>query len=128
MKNSKYVLVATLSSFIFSGCATLFGGGGDQVIYIDSDKPYKGKIYHIDKPYQSQEFISPDTMYIERRNKDILITSPDKEFETILVESNVNNWFWLNFAGFIYGSYSSTTDFVTGAAWKYDEVVNIDSK
>ncbi|RXJ96670.1 hypothetical protein CRU94_00725 [Arcobacter sp. AHV-9/2010] len=126
MKNSKYVLVATLSSFIFSGCATLFGGGGDQVIYIDSDKPYKGKIYHIDQPFLSQDFTSPATVYVERRNKDIVIKSENGDFEEQIVNKKMNNWVWLDILAT--SPLSTTVDLVTGAAWKYDERVSLDAE
>ncbi|WP_258237339.1 hypothetical protein [Arcobacter sp. AHV-9/2010] len=118
------VLYFNMVIFLLSGCATIFDDNY-QTIKIDSDKSYKGKWFVVDKSFSSREFTSPTVLYVKRSNKDIIISSDNNEFKTSVAKSTVNNWFWLNFAGFIYGSYSSTTDFASGAAWKYDDTVYI---
>lgn len=115
-----------LATVVFSGCATILGGGNSQTISINSDTPMKGKISYEDGKNGEQYFTTPATLNVERRSKDIKITSQNNEFDTKTQKSNVNPWFLGNI---IFGGLpGSTTDLVGGAAWKYDETINLHSK
>lgn len=114
-----------ISTIIFTGCATILGGGNSQTISVNSDKPMKGKIAYADGTGE-QYFTTPATLNVERRSKDIIVSSNENEFQTTTQKSKMNNWFWGNiiFGGLI----GSTTDMAGGAAWKYDETVNVHAK
>ncbi len=47
MRKSLLVVLPLASSLMFSGCATLFGGGGKQTISIKSDKALSGTIGYL---------------------------------------------------------------------------------
>ncbi len=120
----KIILVSTIlaTSMMLSGCATLLGGGGSQTLSINSNKSVKGSIEYADGK-GVQYFTAPATLNVERRSKDIIVKSKDNEFATTTVESNLNGWFLGNiiFGGLV----GSTTDSISGAAWKYENTVNV---
>lgn len=125
MKKTLYVALPLVSAIIFSGCATILGGGNQQTISINSSKPLKGEMKYSDGS-GLQHFTAPATLSVERKSKDILLTSNNSEFDTATVKSDTNPWLIGNiiFGGFI----GSTTDSVGGAAWKYQETVNLSEK
>jgi len=130
MKKTLYVALPLVGAIMFSGCATLFGGGGKQQITINSEKPVSGKIGHVAEDnatiINQQQFTAPATITVLREDKDIMITSDSHEFEPVKVEKKLNPWFW----GDVLATslVSTTTDIVTGAMWKYDENVTIPAK
>jgi len=123
----KKVLIGLLliGVVMFSGCATILGGGSHQTVSINSPKPFKGTMTYTDGKGM-QHFTTPTTLSVERRSKDILLESKDEGFHTTTVKSDINPWFFGNiiFGGLI----GSTTDSVGGAAWKYQETVNLSEK
>lgn len=125
MKKIVIFALPIISAVIFSGCATILGGGNSQTISINSDKPMKGKIAYEDGKGE-QHFTTPATLNVERRSKDIIITSQDNDFEQKTQKSKVNGWFFGNII--LGGLIGSTTDLAGGAAWKYDETVNVQTK
>lgn len=126
------------SSVLFSGCATLFGGGDRQSLNIISDKPSTVNIYkvkHIDENATHDDsnkskispvmihsnVLVPSTLNVDRDSDDILIQTPNGECKDRKVPRTLNGWFW---GDVIATSLLSTTvDAVTGAMWKYDENV-----
>ncbi|MFA5233936.1 MAG: hypothetical protein WC390_05980 [Sulfurimonas sp.] len=130
MKKTLYVALPLIGAIMFSGCATLFGGGGKQQITINAEKPVSGKIGYITEDnatiINQQQFTAPATVTVIREDKDIMITSDSNEFEPVKVEKELNPWFW----GDVLATslVSTTTDVVTGAMWKYDENVTIPTK
>jgi hypothetical protein len=111
-------LVFVGSTVFFSGCATLLGGGGAQSISINSDKPLKASLKYTDGT-GIQYFTTPATVRVDRRSKDIVIESKDDKFNPYTVKSELNPWF---FGNIIFGGVlGSTTDSISGAAWRYDE-------
>lgn len=130
---NKIALLSVIASgaLLFTGCATLFGGGGKQVISIniDSDKRAKGVVKYEDDNKTVQQFNAPATINVERRKSNIILTSTDNSFHETTVKSDVNGWFWVNILGAPGGTLiSSTTDSASGAMWKYDDTVNLVSK
>lgn len=125
MKKLVVFALPILSAIIFSGCATILGGGNQQTISINSDKPMKGKLVYADGKSE-QYFTTPATVNVDRRSQDIILSSENDEFSTKTQKSNMNGWFWGNIL--IGGLLGSTTDMAGGAAWKYDETVNLSSK
>lgn len=125
MKNKVILMSLLAASVMFSGCATLLGGGGSQTININSNKPAKGSLSYTDGE-GVQYFTAPATLNVDRRNKDILIKSDDDKFHATTVKSNINPWFWGNIV--LGGLIGSTTDSISGAAWKYQETVTISAE
>ncbi|MDD5371794.1 MAG: hypothetical protein PHO62_00025 [Sulfurimonas sp.] len=125
MKKIICVALPLVGVIMFSGCATILGGGNQQTISVNSSKPLKGEMKYSDGS-GLQHFTSPATLSIERRSKDIVLTSSNGEFDSTTVKSDMNPWLLGNiiFGGVI----GSTTDSVGGAAWKYQEVVNLPEK
>lgn len=119
--------LAIAISLGFSGCATLFGGGGKQIISFNSEERIKATVTYSDGT-GTQYFTTPATIMIQRRSEDLNITSDNDEFEPFVLESTLNGWFWVNILGIEYSLFSSTTDALTGAMWKYDEIVTVHKK
>jgi len=124
--NKKLLIAGSLlSAILFSGCATILGGGSSQTISINSSERIKGTLKYSDGS-GVQYFTTPATLNVDRKSKDVLLTSDNGEFHTTKVKSNINPWF---FGNIIFGGLlGSTTDSTGGAAWKYDETVNIAKK
>jgi len=125
MKKKLLIALPLVSAVMFSGCATILGGGSKQTISINSTSNMKATMKYSDGS-GVQHFNTPATLNVDRKSKDIVLTSDNDEFQTTNVKSNINPWFFGNiiFGGLI----GSTTDSVGGAAWKYDEVVNVAKK
>jgi hypothetical protein len=129
---------AVVTSFLFTGCATLFGGGANQAINIQSSKTQTVDVYKV-KTKKDEEngevkvvgedlihsnIQVPSSVNVNRDTKDILIKSKDGECKEKKVEKKLNPWFWGDVVAT--SLVSTTTDAVTGAMWKYDENVSLD--
>jgi hypothetical protein len=132
------------TSVMFTGCATLFGGGSNQSINIKSDKEmvydiYKvevvekdadGKVVEKKNPKEPKLIHAnmkvPSNINVDRSNEDILLKSKNEECKDIRVEKKLNNWFW----GDVLATslLSTTVDAVTGAMWEYDKEVTVECK
>jgi hypothetical protein len=125
MKRNLVLALPLVGMMLFSGCATILGGGNQQTVSINSSKPVKGEMKYSDGS-GLQHFTAPATLSVERKSKDIILTSNDGSFDTTTVKSDMNPWLLGNiiFGGLI----GSTTDSVGGAAWKYEEVVHLPEK
>lgn len=126
MKKSLILISALSGAVLFSGCATMFGGGGMQNITLESDEPLSGKIAYEDGKGLEQKFTTPATLTIERRKQDLIVTSNDGSFEDKTIKRSMNGWVWGDIIAT--SPLSTTVDMVTGAAWKYDDVVKIDKQ
>jgi len=125
MKKKLLIVLPLASVLMFSGCATILGGGNSQTVSINSNKPAKGVMEYADGKGK-QYFTTPATLTVERRNKDIVLTSKNGDFDKTTVKSKMNPWFLGNI---LFGGLpGSTTDSIGGAAWKYDDSVNIQAK
>jgi len=112
-------------SVLFTGCATILGGGNNQTISINSSVPMKGEMAYSDGT-GTQYFTTPATLSVERKSKDVTLKSRNEEFTNKTVKADMNPWFLGNI---IFGGlFGSTTDMAGGAAWKYDETVNLSEK
>ena len=130
MKKKLLIALPLVSAVIFSGCATLVGGGGQQQITINSSKPMNVSLGYASDDNKiavnPQSVTTPATITIIRENKDLLLLSDDNEFEPIKIENKLNPWFWGDVA--LISLVSTTTDAVTGAMWEYDENITIPEK
>ena len=127
MRKKLLIALPLVSVVMFSGCATLFGGGGKQTISVssDSDKRMKAVISYADG--SSPQYLTvPGTVTINRANQNVIVKSQNNEFDQTIIHKDVNGWFWANILGAPYGTIlSSTTDYASGAMWKYDEAVTV---
>lgn len=127
----KTIVLATFlasSSVLFSGCATLFGGGGSQQITINSKESKQVDIGHTEDGTNMlpnyQTVTVPNTITVLRENKDILIKSKDDNCKPVVVKKNTNSWFLGDVLAL--SLLSTTVDAVTGAMWEYDNVTTLD--
>jgi hypothetical protein len=130
MRKKLLIALPLASVMMFSGCATLFGGGGKQTISVSSDSTKRMKAVVSYADGSSPQYLTiPGTITVKRTNKDIIVKSQDKDFEPTKIKKNVNGWFWANILGAPYGTIlSSTTDYASGAMWKYDDAVTVHEK
>lgn len=125
----KTLLISSLSAMLIalslSGCATILGGGTKQTISINAAEPVEGQLQYADGE-GVQYFTAPATLQVERRSKDIIVKSRDGSFDDQVIKSDLNPWFFGNiiFGGLI----GSTTDLADGAAWRYDDTTNLQTK
>ncbi|WP_419673206.1 hypothetical protein [Aliarcobacter butzleri] len=103
MKKMVIFALPILGAIMFSGCATILGGGNQQTISINSDKPMKGKLVYEDGKGE-QYFTTPATVNVDRRSKDIILSSDNDEFSTklknqmlMLVLGKYFNWWFIRF-------------------------------
>lgn len=126
MKRKLLLAIPLASTIVFSGCATLFGGGGQQSITINSSKPVEGKLTYDDGKGMQKNFTTPATIIVDRRNQNIKLTSKNSDFEPTTVEKKMNSWVWGDILAT--SPISTTTDAVSGAMWEYDETVELIEK
>lgn len=128
------------ASILFTGCATLFGGGSTQTINVQSSKTttvdmYKikteknqetGEIKETERTLINSNLQVPASINVNRDSKDVLIKPKDDNCKEVTATGSMNNWVW----GDIIATslVSTTTDAVTGAMWKYDDNVTLDCK
>ncbi len=130
MNKKLLIALSLVSVVIFSGCATLFGGGAKQQIAINSSKPMKAQLGYMGDDNRTfsplQTLTTPAVVTVVRDNKNLLLKSDDNEFEPMIIEKKTNPWFFGDVLAL--SLVSTTTDVVTGALWKYDETVTIPEK
>jgi len=116
MKKSLLVATAVVGSVLFSGCATILDGTIQQ-INVTSNK-------HVDIEIDGKPYTVPGVISLKKENKDLILkVDDDKCKQTILLHKKVSPTFFVNIlSGGVFGS---TTDYSTGAMWKYDDNVNI---
>lgn len=126
MRKKLLIALPLASVMMFSGCATLFGGGGKQTISVSSDsaKRMKAVISYADG--SSPQYLTiPGTVTVKRTSKNMVVKSQDNEFDPTIIDNSMNGWFLANILGVYAGPLSSTTDAATGSMWKYDETVTV---
>jgi hypothetical protein len=128
MKKNVLVLSSILvSSVLFTGCATLFGGGGSQQITISSNKSTQVDIGHTEDGNNLlsnyQTVTVPGTVTVLRENKDILIKTKNGKCKPVIVKKETNSWVLGDVLAL--SLLSTTVDAVTGAMWEYDTSTSI---
>ena len=107
-----------ISLIALSGCASIVDGGTQTVNLVASS----GDKVHakITTPSGYQESTLPTVISTKKKNQDIIVNVDDSCYEptTQAVQPSLAPAFWGNVI--IGGLIGSTTDFATGAAWKYD--------
>ena len=120
MKKSLLVSVSLGTMFMFSGCATILSGKSQKIAVNSNPSNVKFKL-------DNKEYTTPSIITLKRENKDKIITVDNPKCKkTILLNKKVNPTFFVNILSG--GAFGSTTDYTTGAMWKYDSNVNINCK
>ena len=133
-------LVVASTSILFTGCATLFGGGSTQTINVQSSKTttvdmYKikteknqetGQIKETERTLVNSNVQVPASINVNRDSKDVLIKPKNGDCKEVTATGSMNNWFLGDVLAL--SLVSTTTDAVTGAMWKYDDNVTLDCK
>jgi len=129
MKKKLLITLPLITTVMFSGCATLFGGGGNQTISISTDSTKRLRaVVSYDDGSKPQYLTLPGTVTMDRKNSNIIVKSQDNEFNPVIVEKHVNGWFFANIFSGTGVLLSSTTDASSGAMWKYDNTVTVHEK
>jgi hypothetical protein len=112
MKTMKLLLIALVS--ILTSCSTVVNGTKQNVV-IDSN--VKGADVNVDGQIVGK---TPFNGKIKRGSETVVtLTKDGYSPKTIVMNDEINNAFWVN-ALFLYGSLSSsTTDYVSGAMYRY---------
>ena len=110
---------AFIVTSLFSGCATIVSGKTQKVKFI-SEKPVKITV-------DNKTSTTPATIEIKRENSSKIVTAEcENKTKQIILKRKVNPWFAGNLI--FGGALGSTTDYVSGAMWEYDDIVNVDCK
>lgn len=115
MKKKLLVVIPLISVVMFSGCATILSGKKQNINVTSS--PSKKEV-----TIGNQTVTTPAVLSIDRSNKDLMVKSNDCDRQKMLA-SKINPVFFVNILSG--GAFGSTTDYATGAMWKYDENVNL---
>jgi hypothetical protein len=128
------------ASILFTGCATLFGGGSTQTINVQSSKTttvdmYKikteknqetGEIKETERVLVNSNLQVPASINVNRDSKDILIKPKNNDCKEVTATGTMNNWVLGDVLAL--SLLSTTVDAVTGAMWKYDDNITLDCK
>jgi len=118
MKNVLTILLA----FCFTSCATMFKSSND-IVYIDSNVRKADVI--IDGKLIGQ---TPFNGEIKKNSSTTITIKKDGyQSKTIVADTSIEPFFWLNVAFYYFSSFAATTDLSTGAMYKYSPAsFNID--
>ena len=124
MKKTLLLGITVGVMFVFSGCATIMSGR-TQTIFInnDSDRRLPINIKYSDGMYIGYKVLTPTVISVDRRSKDIILKPLSEKCQPKVLKAKNNDWVAGNI--FFGGLIGSTTDAISGAAWKYDDKVNI---
>ena len=116
MNKKLLIALPLLGAIMFSGCATIVSGTKQQVNI--ASNPTNKEI-----TIGTHTVRTPALIEIEK-GEDFIVKSEDCNQKTL--PKQINLWFFGNIlsAGFL----GSTTDYASGAMWKYDENIQIDCR
>jgi len=120
MKKTILLSIGLGMAFMFSGCATIFSGTTEKISVNSNPSNIKFKL-------DQAEYMTPSVITVKRENEDKLIQVENPQCKkTIVLNKKINPVFFVNIlSGGVFGS---TTDYLTGAMWKYNDNVNINCK
>jgi len=136
MRKELLIALPLASVIMFSGCATVLGGGSAQKIKFVSTEKMPATLYEIPadenstkKPSEVQKMTIPATVTVSRGDHNFLLKSDNGEFKDVTIKKKWNPMGWGNFIplGAINFMFT-TTDSVSGAMWKYDDNIAIPTK
>jgi hypothetical protein len=107
-----------------TGCATLFGGGSNQMVSI-SGAPTSAKFsIRSSSGMQFAQGTMPASVSLPRKNEyQIQIDAAGFQPQTLALTKDLNGWIWVDL---IAGVVGFAIDFISGAAWKLQPaIVNV---
>ena len=122
MKKSLLVSVSLGAMFMFSGCATILSGTTEKISVNSNPSEVTFKL-------DNKEYTTPSIITVKRENENKIITVNDAKCKkTVLLNKKINPVFFVNILSGPGAISASTTDYASGAMWKYDSDVNINCK
>jgi len=119
MKKTLLLTTITGAMFMFSGCATVLSGKTQKISINSNPSGIKVQV-------DDQTLTTPASFIVKRENKDKTIKVNEGKCKKIItLNKKINPVFFVNIFS---GALGSTTDYATGAMWKYDDNVNIDCR
>jgi uncharacterized protein YceK len=115
MKKNLLIAMSLSSAILFSGCATILSGKTQNINVTSYPSHQKVQI-------GSQTVVTPSIVTVKRSKEDLVLRSENCNDQKLLA-SKVNPVFFVNILSG--GAFGSTTDYATGAMWKYDDNVNL---
>lgn len=106
---------------LFCGCASIIDGSSQNINI--STATGETASATITSKVGTQQVTLPTSCYVKRSTQDIIINvkeSEDNRSSTMVIPSRFNFFFLGNFL--CGGLFGSSTDALTGAMWKYDEI------
>jgi len=120
MKKSILIGIGLGVTVMFSGCATILSGTSEKISVNSNPSNIKFKL-------DQAEYTTPAVITVKRENEDKIIKVDNPQCKkTIVLNKKINPTFFVNLLSG--GPFGSTTDYVSGAMWKYDDNVNINCK
>jgi uncharacterized protein YceK len=116
MKKKLLVAIPLASAILFSGCATILSGKTQKINVTSYPSHQKVTI-------GSQTVVTPAIVAVDRDNKDLIVKAKNCDAQR-LEQAQINPVFFVNILSA--GAFGSTTDYATGAMWKYDDNIHID--
>lgn len=114
MKNLKVLLLVSVVTFLTTGCATLFGGGSDEIITVESSEPLKIKVVGSDGQVVNRT--TPFTLNVERnQNYTVKVQSDQYESQDVYIGRKVRSLAILNLLCILCWG----IDFATGNVWEH---------
>jgi len=115
MKKRLLIAIPLISAVMFSGCATILSGT-TQKISVNSTPS------NIEVELGNTKVVTPSVVTIDR-GEDLILKS-SKCSEQKIVAKKINPVFFVNILSG--GAFGSTTDYSSGAMWKYEENVKLE--
>jgi len=111
-----YSALALLIGALFTGCATLFGGGPQQKVTVSSDQP---KAHFLIKDKNGQvafDGTDPGELTLSKNTTySVEVTLDGYAKQTVTIGQGINGWFWGNLC--IGGVLGFVIDWATGSMW-----------
>ena len=120
MKTFLSAVVSIVLVLSLSGCATMFGGGPQQNVYIKADQ--KAATFLVKDQLGNIVFEGKDPGMLTLPKKytyTVEVSMDGYAKQTVTISQGINGWFWGNlcFAGGLVGLVGLGVDFLTGNMW-----------
>ena len=120
----KKIITVLITTALLSGCASIIKGRNQTInVMTANGDNVQATVFSKNGMLETE---LPRVISVSRDSQDITIRVKDDKCHTetvAIAQSRVEPWFWGNIlSGRILGS---STDYATGAMWKYDSNVNV---
>lgn len=113
------VFLALVAMVPLTGCATLFGGGSNQPVLLQSSPASASYTIVAASGLQMAQGGTPATVSLPRKHEyQIEIALEDYRTQTVILTKGINGWTWVNLLGPWFLGFG--IDFITGSAYKLE--------